>query len=128
MSKYANIEQIKEVIRTEWVRYMPMELDISLAFVLGKISEVPTIEVGEDYISRKWLLDKAERGFDNILYCDYDIFHMLRDIEDAPSIVPTQTNANQRKPTQTNANQRVESVESVEPTTEQSSMVGEWQI
>lgn len=51
MSKYADIEQIKEVIRSEWVKYIPMDLDINLSFVLGKISEVPTIEV-EDAISR----------------------------------------------------------------------------
>ena len=50
MSKYADIEQIKEVIRSEWVKYIPMDLDINLSFVLGKISEVPTIEV-EDAIS-----------------------------------------------------------------------------
>lgn len=45
MRKYADIEQIKEVIRTEWVKYMPMEIDVSLSFVLGKISEVPTIDI-----------------------------------------------------------------------------------
>ena len=52
MSKYADIEQIKEVIRSEWVKYIPMDLDINLSFVLGKISEVPTIEVSEDIISK----------------------------------------------------------------------------
>lgn len=57
MSKYADIEQIKEVIRTEWVKYMPMELDVSLSFVLGKISEIPTIEVSEDCISREFALE-----------------------------------------------------------------------
>lgn len=73
MSKYADIEQIKEVIRSEWVKYIPMDLDINLSFVLGKISEVPTIEAmkypqvdgitptlvtpefSEDAISREWL-------------------------------------------------------------------------
>ena len=45
MSKYADIEQIKEVIRTEWVKYMPMDLDVNLSFVLGKIAEVPTIDI-----------------------------------------------------------------------------------
>ena len=43
-------------------------------------------EVSEDCISRKWLLDKVECGIDNILHCDYDIIHILRDIEDAPSV------------------------------------------
>ena len=45
MSKYANIEQIKKVIREEWTKYMPSDLDINLSFVLGKISEVPTIDI-----------------------------------------------------------------------------------
>lgn len=45
MSKYADIEQIKEVIRTEWVKYMPLDLDVNLSFVLGKIAEVPTIDI-----------------------------------------------------------------------------------
>ena len=45
MSKYADIEQIKEVIRKEWVKYMPSDLDINLSFVLGKIAEVPTIDI-----------------------------------------------------------------------------------
>ena len=45
MSKYADIEQIKEVIRTEWVKYMPSDLDVNLSFVLGKIAEMPTIGI-----------------------------------------------------------------------------------
>ena len=54
MSKYANVEHIKKVIREEWVKYMPLDLDINLSFVLGKISEVPTIEVGEDCDNCIW--------------------------------------------------------------------------
>ena len=45
MSKYADIEQIKKVIRDEWIKYIPMEFDMNIAFVLGKIAEVPTIEI-----------------------------------------------------------------------------------
>lgn len=45
MSKYADIEQIEKVIREEWIKYIPMEFDINIAFVLGKIAEVPTIEI-----------------------------------------------------------------------------------
>lgn len=45
MSKYADIEQIKKTIREEWIKYIPMEFDMNIAFVLGKIAEVPTIEV-----------------------------------------------------------------------------------
>lgn len=45
MSKYADIEQIKKTIREEWVKYIPMEFDMNISFVLGKIAEVPTIEI-----------------------------------------------------------------------------------
>lgn len=64
MSKYADIEQIKEVIRSEWVKYIPMDLDINLSFVLGKISEVPTIEV-EDAISSKKEGDWIESPYED---------------------------------------------------------------
>lgn len=47
----------------------------------------PIIEVSEDCISRKWLFDKAESNFDE-LGEDYDINFMLRDIKNAPSVVP----------------------------------------
>ena len=98
MSKYADIEQIKKVIRTEWVKYMPTELDVSLSFVLGKISELPTIEVSEDCISREYVRAK----FDYISYAEKDpITIAKRIVDNAPSAVPT---------------------------TEQSSTVGEWQI
>ena len=45
MSKYADIEQIKKTIREEWIKYIPMEFDMNISFVLGKIAEVPTIEI-----------------------------------------------------------------------------------
>ena len=45
MSRYANIDKLTELIRQEWVKYMPMELDMNLSFVLGKIDEVPSIEI-----------------------------------------------------------------------------------
>lgn len=61
MSKYADIEQIKEVIRTEWVKYMPSDLDINLSFVLGKIAEVPTIEVSVEELRKKYK-DFYEQG------------------------------------------------------------------
>ena len=45
MSKYADIEQIKKVIREEWIKYIPMEFDMNISFVLGKIAEVPTMDI-----------------------------------------------------------------------------------
>lgn len=47
------------------------------------VPQVPS----EDCISRKWLFDKAECGFDKLAEY-YDINHMLRDIKDAPSVMP----------------------------------------
>lgn len=85
MSKYADIEQIKKVIRTEWVRYMPTELDVNLSFVLGKISEVPTIEVSEDCISREYMksLGYINKG-------DFNSVETIREwIDNAPSVVPS---------------------------------------
>jgi hypothetical protein len=34
---------VKEMLTEEWTKYMPMELDMSLSFVLEKISELPSV-------------------------------------------------------------------------------------
>ena len=36
-------EAVKEMLTAEWTKYMPMELDMSLSFVLEKISELPSV-------------------------------------------------------------------------------------
>ena len=36
-------EAIKEMLSEEWTKYIPMELDINLSFVLEKISELPSV-------------------------------------------------------------------------------------
>ena len=36
-------ETVKEMLTAEWTKYMPMESDVNLAFVLGKISELPSV-------------------------------------------------------------------------------------
>lgn len=36
-------EVVKDILTAEWTKYMPMELDINLSFVLDKISELPSI-------------------------------------------------------------------------------------
>ena len=38
-----NREAVKEMLSEEWTKYMPMELDINLSFVLEKISELPSV-------------------------------------------------------------------------------------
>ena len=34
---------VKEMLTEEWTKYMPMELDVNLAFVLDKISALPSV-------------------------------------------------------------------------------------
>lgn len=34
---------VKESLRTEWVKYIPIELDVNLSFVLSKIDELPSV-------------------------------------------------------------------------------------
>lgn len=36
-------EAVKEMLTEEWTKYMPMELDMNLSFVLEKISELPSV-------------------------------------------------------------------------------------
>lgn len=36
-------EATKEMLMEEWDKYIPMELDINLSFVLEKISELPSV-------------------------------------------------------------------------------------
>lgn len=34
---------IKDMLTAEWTKYMPMESDVNLSFVLEKISELPSV-------------------------------------------------------------------------------------
>ena len=36
-------EAVKDMLNEEWIKYMPMDLDINLSFVLKKISELPSV-------------------------------------------------------------------------------------
>ena len=36
-------EAVKNMLTAEWTKYMPMESDVSLSFVLEKISELPSV-------------------------------------------------------------------------------------
>ena len=73
-------DKIAEYIPVLYGRYCEMPLEIRMA-----IEHLPTVEVSEDCISRKWLFDKAKSEFDE-LGEDYDINLMLRDIKNAPSV------------------------------------------
>ena len=43
MSDLIDRQAVCDVLSTEWIKYVPMELDMSLAFVLGKINELPSV-------------------------------------------------------------------------------------
>lgn len=43
MTEYIKREELKEMLRREWKKYVPMELDPSLAFILAKVDELPSI-------------------------------------------------------------------------------------
>lgn len=45
MTKYINREELKEMLRREWTKYVPTELDPSIAYVLAKIDELPSIDI-----------------------------------------------------------------------------------
>ena len=36
-------EAVKEMLTSEWNKYMPMETDVNLSFVLEKISDLPSV-------------------------------------------------------------------------------------
>jgi DNA-directed RNA polymerase subunit RPC12/RpoP len=36
-------QAVKEMLTEEWTKHIPMELDINLSFVLGKINELPSV-------------------------------------------------------------------------------------
>lgn len=48
---------VTDLIRKEWVKYVPMELDMSISFVLGKIDELPPVTPAEK--TRHWIYSKA---------------------------------------------------------------------
>lgn len=82
MSKYARIIDIEKLLYRK-------------GFCIGKtpdelyeaLSDLPTIEVSEDAISRKWIMSRIESEYLKWLE-DYDIDQILGDIEDAPSVIP----------------------------------------
>ena len=45
--EYIKREDAKAKIREEWVKYMPMDFDLELCFVLAKLHDVPIADVVE---------------------------------------------------------------------------------
>ena len=48
---------VKEMLTAEWTKYMPMESDVNLSFVLEKISELPSVTPKTGHWSRKTKVD-----------------------------------------------------------------------
>ena len=70
MSKYADIEQIKKTIREEWIKYMPSALDMNISFVLGKIAEVPTIDIVHCKDCKNCRYEFIDENMPLYIYCD----------------------------------------------------------
>lgn len=119
MSKYIDAERLN----MEWQTLKPFGVtDTMIENLKWIVDRQPTIEVSEDCISRADLIKQMidYQNLDTVnTYNAIGAAYCVELAENAPSVVPTQTNAIQHT-------QSVESVESVEPTTEQSSKVGEW--
>lgn len=62
MAEYISREELKEMLRREWTKYVPMELDPSIAYVLAKIDELPSIDIK----TGKWQITSA---YPHIVYC-----------------------------------------------------------
>ena len=43
MNDFISRQAVKEMLSEEWTKYMPMEMDVNLSFVLEKISELPSV-------------------------------------------------------------------------------------
>ena len=52
-------QAIKEMLSEEWTKYMPMELDINLSFVMEKINELPSVTPKARWIPVSESLPKA---------------------------------------------------------------------
>lgn len=94
-------EDVKDMLTEEWTKYMPMELDINLSFVLDKINELPSVtptekrEPCEDTISRTALLSRIDEERKHLLDIKMDgaehivVHHARRIIEEMPSVTPS---------------------------------------
>ena len=89
MSKYIDLElALNELLRLyeEDVDAYGVEIPETFDYKRAKeaLSDLPTIEVSEDCISREWVKGICETMLDEEM-----LGHMLGHIEDAPSVVPS---------------------------------------
>ena len=94
MNKYIKLEdalnvyRLKPIIKngtTTGVRYPTPEE------TMNDLSELPTIEVSEDCISREWVLEEFENGKEKISKSEY-FDELMWLVKHAPSVVPSGTN------------------------------------
>ena len=58
---------VKDMLTAEWTKYMPMELDMNLSFILDKISELPSVTPKSEWIPVSERLPE-----EYCLFCDID--------------------------------------------------------
>lgn len=60
-------QEVKEILRTEWVKLFPMELDPYLSLAMEKIENIPS---AEPWSAVRTILEELERKQER-LYADY---------------------------------------------------------
>ena len=45
-----SIQVVKDMLTAEWTKYMPMEMDVNLSFILDKINELPSVTPQQKWI------------------------------------------------------------------------------
>lgn len=129
MSKYIDLElALNELLRLyeEDVDAYGVEIPETFDYRRAReaLSDLPTIEVSEDCISREWLEQEIER--ERLSDTEPDIHYgwnialdkVVEIIKNAPSVVPCCDNEK--------SNKLQQELQQAEVTTEQSSKVGEW--
>lgn len=83
MSDLIDRQTVRDVLSTEWIKYVPMELDMSLAFVLGKIDELTSVTPANS-VYRK----KAKRWKKKYFALKTEIEKMKAEIQNMPKTYP----------------------------------------
>ena len=68
-------QAIKEMLSEEWTKYMPMELDINLSFVMEKINDLPSVTSQQT----RWIpvSERLPEDGQSVLFCDIENDIML---------------------------------------------------
>jgi hypothetical protein len=60
-------QAVKDMLTAEWTKYMPMELDMNLSFILDKINALPSVIPKTEWIP---VSERLPEGY--CLFCDID--------------------------------------------------------